>query len=59
MTMSKTSSGLQCFGFLNVMKTNSDAFYHVFCREISFHGIMIRLSGDLQPITVKMKVMIN
>ena len=31
MTLSEISSGLQCFGFLNVMKTKFDAFYHVFC----------------------------
>ena len=27
----KISSGLACFGFLNVMKAKSDAFYHLFC----------------------------
>ena len=31
MVLSEISSGLECFGFLNVMKTKSDAFYHVFC----------------------------
>ena len=31
MALSEISSGLECFGFLNVMKTKSDAFYHVFC----------------------------
>ena len=31
MALSEISSGLECFGFLNVMKAKSDAFYHVFC----------------------------
>ena len=31
MALSEISRGLECFGFLNVMKTKSDAFYHVFC----------------------------
>ena len=30
MALSEISSGLECFGFLNVMKAKSDAFYHVF-----------------------------
>ena len=29
--LSEISNGLECFGFLNVMKAKSDAFYHVFC----------------------------
>ena len=32
MALSEISSGFECFGFLNVMKTKSDAFYHVFCQ---------------------------
>ena len=59
MALSDISSGLECFGFLNVMKAKSNAFYHVFCPENIFHGIMIRLSRDLQPITLKVEVMIN
>ena len=31
MALSEISSSLECFGFLNVMKAKSDAFYHVFC----------------------------
>ena len=30
MALSELSSRLECFGFLNVMKAKSDAFYHVF-----------------------------
>ena len=59
MALSEISSGLECFGFLNVMKTNLMHFIMYFAREISSHGTMIRLSRDLQPITVKMTVMIN
>ena len=59
MALSEISCGLECFEFLNVMKAQSDAFIMYFAREIPFRGIMIRLSRDLQPITVKIKVMIN
>ena len=31
MALSEIFGGLECFGFFNVMKTKSDAFYHVFC----------------------------
>ena len=33
-------------------------FIMYFARELSFHGIMICLSRDLHPITVRMEVMI-
>ena len=36
MALSEISSSLECFGFLNVMKAKSDAFYHVFCPGIIF-----------------------
>ena len=31
MALSNISSGLECFGFLNIMKAKPDVFYHVFC----------------------------
>ena len=59
MALSEISSGLECFGFLNVMKRKSDAFYHVFCPGNIFSWDYDSLSRDLEPITVKMGVMIN
>ena len=31
MALSEIPSGFECFGFLVVMKANSDASYHAFC----------------------------
>ena len=36
MALSDISSGLECFGFLNVMKAKSGTFYHVFCPRNTF-----------------------
>ena len=36
MALSEISSGLERSEFLNVMKAQSDAFYHVFCPGNSF-----------------------
>ena len=50
MALSDISSGLECFGFLNVMKAKSGTFYHVFCPRNTFSwdydSFVLRLTAN-------------
>ena len=49
MALSEISSGLECFGFFNVMKAKSDAFYYVFCPGNIFSWDCDSLEQRLTP----------